>query len=140
MNVVLDDQFVKRVLVQTPLWLVDFVGDGTVYTTPRWKRRLRNALEHPGNGMLSHDVVRLDVPELFRRLDDVALTPAVARDLAESVGELAALPPLWREAIVGAVVTESILIVSTIQITDRNRARIDPALELLRVQMIARDP
>jgi hypothetical protein len=36
----LDDQFIKRVLQATPSWLIDLVGDGDVYATPRWKRRL----------------------------------------------------------------------------------------------------
>jgi hypothetical protein len=141
MNVVLDDQFIKRVLVsKIPSWLIDLVDDGEIFTTPRWKQRIINSLQNPGNGMLSRDVVRSDIPELLQRLNQIALTPAIARELPESVGELAALQPLWREAIVGAVVTSSVLVVAPNQVSDRNRPRITAALTLLRVELVIKEP
>jgi hypothetical protein len=141
MNVVLDDQFIRRVLVSmTPPWLIDLIADGEIYTTPRWKQRLVQAFENPGNGILSRDIVRSDIPELLRRLNHISLTPAIARELPESVGELAALQPLWREAIVGAVITNSVLVVSPNQISDRNSPRITAAVTLLRIELVIKEP
>jgi hypothetical protein len=89
---------------------------------------------------LSRDVDRGYIPELLRRLDEINVTPAVPRDLPESVGELAALPPLWREAIVGAVIVNATLVVIPTAITDRNRATITAALTLLQVEMLIKSP
>jgi hypothetical protein len=45
-------------------------------------------------------------------------------------------PPLWREAIVGAVLVNATLIVNPTTKTDRNRTTITAALTLLQVEMV----
>lgn len=140
MNVILDDQFIRRVLIAetVPSWISDLVGEGTLYTTPRWKRRIEIAWENPRNGKLSTGISSAVFPLLLSRLRFIALTPAISGPLPESVDQIAALPPLWREAIVGAVLTESVLIVNPTAITDRNRDAIEAALQLLHVVLQVR--
>ena len=64
------------------------------------------------------------------------------RDTTEDIGALAVLPPLWREAIIGAVLTSAMVIVYPGAITDRNRSSITAAANLLAVEIrtVAFDP
>ena len=144
MNVIVDDHWLRRVLVTPrPVWLSELLADdGELTTTPRWQTRLRSALEHPRNGVLSRGLTPSQAAAILRRVDDFPTTASVPRDTTEDIGALAILPPLWREAIIGAVLTNAILIVYPGAITDRNRSSITAAANLLTVEIrtVAFDP
>ena len=146
MNVILDDHWLRRVLVAPrPAWLTELLADdGEPATTPRWQTRLRNALEHPRNGVLSRGLSPIQAEIVLRRLDDFPTTTPVARDTTDDIGELAALPPIWREAIIGAVLTKATIIVHPGAITDRNQSSITAAaaanLLSVEIRIVTLDP
>lgn len=139
MNVVIDDHHLRRVLRNgEPDWMFAITGaDDSIYTTPRFKRRLESALQNPQGGTLSRGLSKADREIILSRLRQTPITVHV-EPRTQHAHELNVLQPLWQEAIIGSVLLSATLVVRSIAITDRNRLAIERACELHGVPLLVR--